>query len=174
MGFLARLFGAVPKAEREGIMLDYRTPQWKISKSKDLPSFLRALIDLLPPGSMLYFEGGSPSGKLLAFLNERSVPEQSHVAMGTIWPRPKIFHVPATPENLNSLVELTGSCASPELAVHVHVYFEEKVLLQWYDAFSDPFYISKDIPESKVSEFCGKLQLHYVTDEEGVQPAVQH
>ena len=94
--------------------------------------------------------------------------------MGTAWPRPKVFHVPATPENLHSLSDLTKSCAFPELAIHLHVYCEGKVLLQSYDAFSDPFYISKEIPESTVSGFCGKLQLRFVTDEEGVQPAVQH
>ncbi len=60
MGFMAKLFNAVPAEERKGIHLDYRIPQWKLSKAKDLPAFLRALADLAPADSMLYLEGGTP------------------------------------------------------------------------------------------------------------------
>ena len=114
VGFLSRLFNAVPSEERDGIHLDINTPQWKLSPAKDLPSFLRALAELAPEGAILYLEGGTPGGDLLPFLTERSVPEQAHVAMGTIWPRPKKFHVPATRDNLLALAELMEHAASPK------------------------------------------------------------
>lgn len=167
MGFLGKLFNIVPKEEREGISLDSRTPHWKVSKVKYLPAFLRALVELLPQGSILYLEDGSPSGKLRQFLDEKSIHEQAHVAMGTIWPRPLVFHVPATAENLGELADITENCAEPEAAIHLHVYCEGKVLLQWYDAFTDPFYISKEISEDKVRQFCNKLSIQYKTDTDG-------
>ena len=88
MGLLAKIFGAVPAKEREGIHLDYKTPQWKISKAKDLPAFLKALADLAPADSILYIEGGTPPKQLLSFLEQHCIPEQTHVAMGTILPYP--------------------------------------------------------------------------------------
>jgi len=171
MRFLARLFNAVPKEERDGISLDYRVPQWKVSRAKDLPAFLRALVHLLPQDAILYLEGGSPPGRLRQFLDENSIPEQAHVAMGTIWSRPLIFHVSATAANLSQLADIAEHCAEPEVAMHLHVYRDGKVLLQWYDAFSDPFYISKQIPEEKVHEFCDRLSIQYETNTEGVEPA---
>ena len=171
MGFLAKIFGAVSAEERKGIHLDYRTPQWKISKAEDLPAFLRALAELAPADSILYLEGGSPPAGLLAFLKDHSVPEQAHVAMGTIWPRPTVFHLPATHANLTPFAEMAEQCATPEAAIHLHLYLHGRILLQWYDAFFDPFYISKERPEERVKRFCDELGLNYETDKEGEQPA---
>jgi hypothetical protein len=157
MNWLARLLNWVPKEDREGIELDLRLPHWVLSSPKEFPPFLRALVDLLPEGAIAYLEGGHPPEDLASFLKERSIPEVSHMAMGTIWPRPRIFHVPATPENLLRLAEIAEHCAEPEVAIHFHVYKDDQVLLQWYDAFAAPMYVSKEIPEEKAREFCEKL-----------------
>ena len=169
MGFLAKMFNAVPTEERKGIHLDFRAPQWKISTAKNLSSFLCALADLAPADSILYLEGGTPTSQLISFLQERSVPEQEHVRMGTSWPRPKVFHLPATRANLLAFVNMTEHYASAEVAIHLHLYQAGRVLLQWYDAFEGPFYISKEIPEGKVREFCADLGINYETDKEGEQ-----
>ena len=167
MGFLARLFNSVPKAERNGISLDYKIPQWKVSATKNLSSLMRALAKLIPEGSTLYLEGGTPGKELLRFFEERSVPERSHIAMGTIWPWPRVFHLPATHENLLQLADLAERSALPEVAIHLHVYQDDRVLLQWHDAFFDPFYISKEIPEDKVRTFCDGLSIQYENATEG-------
>ena len=86
----------------------------------------------------LYFEGGSPSGKLLDFQREHGIPERAHVAYGTIWPKPTVFHLPATPETMMALTELMRLCAYPELAIHFHVYRDQTVLVEWHDAFPQP------------------------------------
>jgi len=39
-------------------------------------------------------------------MKERAVPEQRHVALGTIWPRPRVYHVPATNEVLETLIRI--------------------------------------------------------------------
>lgn len=165
MGFLAKMFGAVPADERRGIHLDSASARWKVSAAKDLPAFLRALADLAPPDSILYLEGGRPPAAMLAFLRERSVPEQSHVERGTIWPRPAVFHLPATRANLVALAEMAERCATAEVAIHLHLYREGRVLLQWYDAFFDPLRISKEVPDKRVQEFCEKLDLTCERDE---------
>ena len=77
--------------------------------------------------------------------------------MGTIWPRPKVFHVPATATALTELAKIMGHHAEPELAVHFHVYRNESVLLEWHDAFSQPMLMSGAIPEEKIKVLADKI-----------------
>ena len=99
MGWLAKIFGGAPREEMSGIHLDTKRPYWELSGKTDFPAVLPALPDLLPAECVLYFAGGSPSGELLAFLQEQQVPELAHVAYGTIWPKPRVFHFLATHRN---------------------------------------------------------------------------
>lgn len=172
MSWLSRLIKWVPKEEREGIQLDLHVPHWTASSPKEFAAFFRALVDLVPEGAIAYLEGGSPPEDLQFFLKENPVREPSHVAIGTIWPRPKVFHVPATPENLLRLADIAEHCAEPEIAIHFHVYKDCQVLLQWFDAFADPICISKEIPEEKIREFCKNLGIEYKTSTEGVEQGV--
>ena len=80
MGMIAKIFGAVPRQARSGIHLNMTHPFWEVSGETDFPSLLTALPELLPEECVLYFEGGSPSGKLLEFLRAHAVPERAHVA----------------------------------------------------------------------------------------------
>ncbi|MHC4105896.1 MAG: hypothetical protein ACYS18_07690 [Planctomycetota bacterium] len=160
MGFLSKVFGYVPAEERKGIYLADR-PCWEISGVKDFPAMLKALCDLVPAGSVLYLEGGDPPKKIRLFLEARTATKTYKVEMGTIWPRPKCFHMQMTTENIKGLAELAEKCASPEIAIHLHVYKVGKMLLQWYDAFFDPLLVSKEIPETLIREFCDKLGAKY-------------
>ena len=161
MGWLSRLFGATPKEELDGIRLNTQEPYWELEGKTDFPLLLRALADLVPDDSMLYFEGGSPEGELLDFFNAKAVPEQTHVAVGTLWPRPRCYHVPATAQNLTDLADIAESCAWPELAVHFHVYRGDRVLLEWHDVFGQPMLLSGAIPEDKVRAFSVVLGMTY-------------
>ena len=80
-----------------------------------------------------------------------------HAPMGTIWPRPKVFHVPATVTILTELARIMKHHAEPELAIHFHVYRNNSVLLEWHDAFSQPMLMSGAIPEEKVKVFADKI-----------------
>ncbi len=104
-------------------------------------------------------EDGSPSGQLLDFLNTKSIPEQAHVAVGTLWPRPQYYHVPVTTENISRLADISETIAEPELAVHFHVYYKGEVILQWHDAFSDPMLLSGKLEAEKVEAFAGRLKM---------------
>jgi hypothetical protein len=159
MGILARIFGAVPAVERDGARLDVTQPFWEVSGKSDFPSLLAALPDLLSEECILYFEDGSPTGELLEFLRERGIPEKLHIAYGTLWPKPSVFHLPSTTEIVDRLGGLMSSRATPELAVHFHVYRDRTVLLEWHDAFTQPMLISGELPEHRVRAFAERLRM---------------
>jgi hypothetical protein len=159
MAILSKLLSRIPAPK--GILLDMHRPFWEVSGETDFPSLLTALPDLLPGECVLYFEGGSPSGQLLDFLKEQGVPERAHVAFGTLWPKPSVFHVPANPETMTRLAEMTRSCASPELAIHFHVYRDQTVLVEWHDAFTQPMLLAGELAEQKVKAFAERLHMSY-------------
>lgn len=161
MGWLGKLLKATPKEELDGIRLDTSRPYWEIEGKTTFSAVLRALGNFLAEGSILYFEGGSPDHKLLDFFNAHAIPEQAHVAVGILWPRPVYYHVPATPQNLAELELLAESHAEPELAVHFHVYRGDKVVLQWHDAFSDPMLLDGETPEDKVRAFASAVGMKF-------------
>ena len=159
MGLLSRLFHSTPKKELKGIRLNIEQPFWELDGSMDFPSLLRALINLLPEGSILYFEDGHTRGRLLEFIESHRIDEQSHLAVGTLWPRPRYYHIPATAENLSELADLMEGFAEPELAVHFHVYCNSKVILEWHDAFSQPMLLAGTVEEEKVKALGKELNM---------------
>jgi hypothetical protein len=170
VGILAKLFGATSREELKGIVLG-QDAAWEVSTARDFPSLLRALPLLLPNDAILYLEGGSPPQEIKAFLDTRCVPERLHLAMGTIWPRPETFHLPATTENLTELASLAEKCSAMQVAVHLHVYAQDRVLLEWYDAFwKDPFYLSGAVAEDRVRAFSSALGLSYKKAKQNVEP----
>ena len=159
MGILSKLFRATPKQELKGISLNVNDPFWELEGKTNFPALLRALTEILPENTILYFEGGSPRGPLLDFLNTQSIPERTHVVVGTLWPRPLCYHVPVTTENIAVLTEISERIAEPELAVHFHVYCNDEIILQWHDAFSDPMLLSGKLTAEKVQAFAEKLKM---------------
>lgn len=159
MGILGKLFRVTGKEDLNGIRLNLNAPFWELKGQANFSALLRALIEILPENCILYFEGGSPSGPLLDFLMNKSVPEQTHVAVGTIWPRPDYFHVPATAQNISVLADISESIADPELAIHFHIYSKERIILEWHDAFAQPMLLSGSLPEDKVQSFAKKLKM---------------
>ncbi len=151
--WITKLINATPSEELDGIQLDLSQPYWELDGKINFLQLLIALEDLLPEGSILYFEGGSRDKRLLEFFNTHAIPEQTHIAVGTIWPKPVYFHVPATPKILKELANLSVQFAEFELAWHFHVYHDGRVLLQWHDAFTIPMLVSADIPEDRVKNF---------------------
>ena len=157
MGWISKLFGAVPREQWEGIHLDLTQSYWEVDGPKTFLELFNALQGWLPEGAILYFEGGSPDTEINDFMATYSVQEQAHVAMGTIWPRPKAFHVPAKLTVLAELARIMEHHAEPELAVHFHVYHNNLVLLEWHDAFSQPLLISGTIPEEQVKVLADRI-----------------
>ncbi len=159
MGWLGKLTGATPKEKLDGIRINIHRPFWELDGKTDFSCLFRALKEFLPNNSTLYFEGGSPRNELLTFLKTHAIPEEAHVAVATLWPKPLYYHIPATEQNLDRLAEFSEFCAQPELAVHFHVYHQGKVLLEWHDAFGQPMLLDGAIPENKIVSFANTLSM---------------
>ena len=143
------------------ILLDNAAPHWELKCPKqDLSIFLIELKHLVPEGSVLYLEGGSALPKdLKTFLEQNTIRDKPKIPMGTLWPKPIYFHIQITNNTIRKLTDLTKNLPTPQVAVHIHVYKDDNLLIQWYDAFFDPIFVSLDLPEDKIKIFCNKLNI---------------
>jgi hypothetical protein len=123
--------------------------------------------ELLPADAVLVLEGGRQPEDLRAFVKKHEVSPNVKMAAGTAWPRPTIHHLPATATVLRELAELTEHCAAPEICDHLHAYRGDEVLLQWYDAFSGPLYVSRLVSQDRLERFCAALEVAYADEECG-------
>ena len=160
MSWFARLLGYVPERERQGISLNRRSAWWELNGIRDVPAFLRCLGQLFGEHMVLYLEGTS-ADDVQAFLRARAAANTSRVAMGTIWPRPRVFHMPLTAENLTGLAELAEHHAAPEVCRHLHVYQGQTVWLEAYDFPDDPVCVSGEAAEDLLKAFCVALGCRY-------------
>ena len=156
MGILSRILGYMTREERVGISLG-RDATWQVWGVGDPQKFFLALRALVPPESVLALH--EPEGKnVRQFLREHAAETHTRVEAGTIWPRPEIYHIDCSAPNLTALEDLASRHAAPEMAIHLHVYRKEQVLIESYDAFDDPMHLSgvfrvEDV--MRFSESCG-------------------
>ena len=160
MRWLARLLGYVPAGEREGLCLPPGR-HWDVDPPKEFHRFFRAVVNLLPEDAVLYIEGSHLTGEVSSCLETRKPASTTKVRIGTIWPRPRTFHMCATPENLSGLAELAEAQAPTEIGEHIHAYTGNTMVLQWYDAPSDPICVSSLVPEEVVQQFAAALGTEY-------------
>jgi hypothetical protein len=154
--WVARLFDAVPPEEMAGAQLE--GPYWEVAhRGLDHAEFFRRIPTLVPEGSVLVLEGGWPSPHLRQFLQEHAFAPETRVARGTIWPRGDVVHLPASRQVLEELAKHAEGAAYPEVCTHLHVHAAGRVVVQWYDAFGAPCYVSKALPTERVEAFCGEL-----------------
>ena len=130
---------------------------WKVSIVTDASALLRALPKLVPDDAILFLEGGTHPAPLRALFEEHRFHPALRPALGTIWPRQPTFALPTTQTFLQKLAQATASCPALEICTHLHVYRGEDVLVEGYDAFAQPFYVSQVVPEHQVRDFCAEL-----------------
>jgi hypothetical protein len=158
---IERLFPPLPEEETSGMALDM-TECWEIGKGKkNCRLFFRELPKLFPTGTTLCIEGTSIAHDIKSFLETHRVTEITKVRLGTLWPRPSVYHVPCEEQTLSGLIELSERHAEPEICDHIYVYRGLEVLLEFNDAFSERLYISNKVPEDKVRAFCAALGCSY-------------
>ena len=173
MGFIAKLLKSVLKDKSNHNPFDlWEKDCWEVSGPKDFPSFFRGLIGFLPEGAIMRFELGKSRGKLAMFFTSKSITETIPIPKGTIWPKSQVFNIPVTDKNLLELSELTEKYAEPEVADHFHIYLDDDVLIDWYDAFNDPMYVSKKISQDKIASFCDSLSMTYKEHLENIEPVI--
>ncbi len=155
-----KLFRTGQREERWGDTLEPRSA-WSVEPIDDAPPFFRALPDLLPTGSIIYLEDvDSDDGMALA--RRHSIgPEPDWAA---IRPAMNFFHLPLTSVTAGELADFTECHATPEIAMHIHAYVGNQVLLEWHDAFTQPLRLSRTLPEQNVRRFCELLHCNYTPD----------
>ena len=154
MGWLSRLLDLLALRRQRGISLGL-LPAWEISPPRDAANFIRALAQLLPPGSIIYLEGTGTAPDVRDFLRPRQADPAQKITRGTIWPRPECFHIAAIPENIDGLASLFDRHAFPEICHHFHAYAAAGIIVEWYDCFGkDPLYVSRDVPVERIEAFC--------------------
>jgi hypothetical protein len=165
MTWLSKSPGSSTCPVPDGIHLDLQSARWQISPARDAVEFIRALPQVLPPDSTLCLEGTSTADDVRTFLESRQATQSQKVQSGTIWPASRMFHIPATTENIEGLARLFSNHATPEICDHFHVYGPGGMILEWYDCFSDPLTVSKEIAEERIRSFCDVLGCQYTTTE---------
>ncbi|WP_127718450.1 hypothetical protein [Halobacteriovorax sp. HLS] len=153
MKLLKRLFGIPEKEDLKGISL-LKGENWRVTGVEDSVKLFRSIYDLVPEGSVLLLEGGAAPEHLESFFEEYKSTKITKVAPGTIWPYSDGVHLSVTNDMCMKLSELAMNLAEPEIGIHIHVYKDDTVLLEWHDAFDEDLYISRFVEESDVKKFC--------------------
>lgn len=138
--------------------IDIDTPfHWVIENVKQPVLFFGQLPELLPPDSILYFEGVSIAPDVAAFYASHRARNAVEVARDTIAPVPDIYHVTFSPNILAGLCRFAESRRVEELFNHIKAYRGECLLFTFHDAFDGWLRISERLPESAVVRFCQTL-----------------
>jgi hypothetical protein len=95
------------------------------------------------------------------YLRGVSVEPTVRIKKGTIWPRPDCHHVPLTVDAMEALASYLERHPAALLCIHLLVYRDDAVLLEWYDAFDDPIRLTRAIDESIVADFAAALGSKY-------------
>lgn len=158
---IKKFFESLACDKIDGLHLQCVPQYWELEGKTDFPTFLGALPMLVSSNSLLYLEDGSPSGDLKQWLHQNMVTPVEKIAQGSYGFESRAFHIPLTESNMRELAMLSGQVASPELAIHVHVYEPGRVILEWHDAFNNPMHIDQGVEESKVAEFARIIGFAY-------------
>jgi len=132
-------------------------PAWEVERvRRGFPEFLRALTDLVPPGSVLYLES-SRSQEIRTHLSGRVMEERGSWSRG--------FHLEITQENLDELAGLFKRSEGYAFLYYIRVYRDNVVLLEWViDADylpTNPLHIAKAVGQDKAREFCAKVGVRW-------------
>lgn len=119
----------------------------------DLYKLLRAIDEVMPKDAVLYVEATAIAPDVASFLETRTAQDQREITSNTLWPRPRVFHLPLTGDNLAEFRELAEKHAEPEVADHLVVYRGDDVLLWAHDAGDGYVDVARGWPESSVEAF---------------------
>lgn len=150
------LLGILPKGDHAS--LRFTEPEhWEVGATNDGAAFFRGLSRLAPAESILYVEGSTES-HVPKYLAQLPVARARQVALGTIMPPSDRCQVLASPEHLEGLAKVIEEHRIPVPAIHVVLHDAERVLVSWYDAFTDdPMFVSSGFTEQQVRDFAGAI-----------------
>ena len=128
---------------------------WYITGVTDAERFFRAVGEFLPEATHLYLEG-TPAKEILALLSTHGADGDYQAPIGTLWslPRSRRLGFTTSLALFARLAEIATCHAEPEICYHLHLYRGDQPLLQWFDAFSDPLAVSRNVSRERVEQFC--------------------
>ncbi|HEX5043959.1 MAG TPA: hypothetical protein VFV75_13695 [Candidatus Polarisedimenticolaceae bacterium] len=130
---------------------------WEI-RAQDYSRVFQSLKELVGPAATVCVIGASVDEDVASLLSTLSTPETHRLGeVGTWWPRPRVFQIPATEPNLAQLATASAGAAEPEFMEHLVVYEAGINVLEWWDAPNDPIRLAATIPEEVVRRFATRL-----------------
>jgi hypothetical protein len=134
---------------------------WEVTGIRSAQDFFSGLTGLLPLPVRFCFEGAGISSDIEALFAASAVSPILQIPRGTIWPKPKQFHVLATEQFVRELADLTAKHVQPEICDHFHAYNDNHGLMQWYDAFDLPLLVHESVTEANLQPFCNELKAKF-------------
>ena len=139
-------------------------PCWELEERPvDSTVFLRALPSAFPNATTLFVEGSSIESDIADIYKRHASTSPYLPKSQTLWSTATIrrFTCMFSRALCESLAEASLHHAEPELFDHIFLYTGQEVLLEWPDAFANCIWVSKLIPEARLSEFASALGLPY-------------
>ncbi len=128
-------------------------PHWAIEGNPDFALLFRNLPGLIEGGATLAISGSSLGHDVKDYLDKLKVTPSNSIRCEPHFFGPEAYHIPITVKNLNGLADVSERHAEPEVADHMIVYRDTTVLLEWYDAGSNPIWITKDVAKERIDNF---------------------
>lgn len=119
--------------------------------------FLEDVREVAPDGSILVIEG-KPTSDVREFLESVRLKPEVRISPNTIWPKDEFFHIPATRENLDQLLEFTLQYAVPKICDHVVLYRDQQALLWLHDAGDGYVYGHPELGETQLQRVRSRLK----------------
>lgn len=139
-------------------------PCWELQEQfVDSTTFLHALPAAFPGATHLFVEGTSIEADVVAIYSRHYDSSKYMPKAQTLWSTGTItqFSCAFSDALCNALAEASQFHAEPELFDHIFIYAGQDVLMEWPDAFHNTMWISKLVPEERVSSFAAALGLQY-------------
>ena len=136
-----------------------RSRCWQISGVHDAEAFFRALPLLTPDATHLLLEGAPSRDVLSTIATHRDEEGEYEAPRGTMWSWPgrnRRLTLRTSLALYAALGEAASRHAVPEVCYHLHLYQDDRPLVQWFDAFDDSLLVTADIPRAHVEQFCSE------------------
>jgi hypothetical protein len=152
MAWLDRLLSAVFQKHLAGHRLEDPNPI-ALRLPHEPARFIRALPELAGPSAFLYCEG-TTEGYVADWLKDHCVEPRLKIALGTLMPPSDTYHIPLQPDLLTEFAILIDARRILVPVIHVHLYDDDRVMLEWHDAFGDdPVLLSHRLPLERIRAF---------------------
>ena len=128
----------------------------------DPTAFFAALPHLLPEATHLEVQGSAiapPVRALYRAHRDGGRPRWSR--QGFALGRNDRFRCAASPGFFGELARLGAGRPHREVTDHLAVYADERLLLEWHDAFANALLIAPDLPEERVREMARRFGVGY-------------